>query len=285
LTTERNTPCPCGSGKKYKKCCAADAVKADNVRVNRLIAYQGQIGQLREAFCQAYIATKKAATQNIEHGLVRDADAAGQTISCRKGCGECCTTYYIAASLQECEAIVYWLYQHEDVLRHFLRAAASWRTKVSGASHCFDTINHLYGKIVLSQATEEEKQTFREAMDDYEGQHIACPALVDGACSIYEVRPYVCACVVSASPPEWCHLSHPDHSRMNFIKTELPLAKDMSYFVRPKSGIIFASMPLLVSDILNGGYAALAAVPGLEALQQTVFSDPAVQSVLRQSQI
>lgn len=281
---ERNDPCPCGSGRKYKKCCAAtDATRPnDNISINRLIAYKGQVGRRREQFCLEYTVVKKAATQHIEQGLDRDAAAAGKAISCRKGCGECCSTYYIAASLQECEAIVYWLYQHEDVLQRFLQAVKGWQTKVTGAK-CFDTINRLYGRNILAQATEEEKQAFRTAMDEYEGQHVTCPFLADGACAIYEVRPYVCASVVSISPAEWCRISHPDHRSMSYLKTELPLAKDIPYFVQPKSGILLASMPLLVFDILSGGYAALAEIPGLEVLQQMAMSDPEVIEAIRQN--
>ncbi len=282
---ERNAPCPCGSGKKYKKCCnviSTTPVSSD-VIINRVIAYKGNLGRQRERICQEYIATKRTVTQSIKRGLTRDAAAADKTISCFKGCGECCSTYYIAASLQECEAIVYWLYQHDEILLHFLQTITGWQTLFASASDCLDTINQLYGKVVLSQATDEERQTFRSAMHDYESRHITCPFLKNGACYIYEVRPYVCASVVSLSPYEWCRQSHPDHSRMIFLKTELPLAKDMPYFVRPKSGILFAAMPMLVHDILREGYAALSAIPGLEVLRQVAMSDPEVLDVLKRS--
>jgi len=282
--SERNASCPCGSGKKYKKCCGKANVARlpDNVELNRRIAYQGQVGRRREQFCLEYVATKRAVTKNIEHGLSRDAASLGQPITCRKGCGECCATYFIAASLQECEAIVYWLYQHEEILHHFLGAFENWQTNVAGITESITTINHLYGKNILARITEEEEQAFRAAMTDYEGRHITCPCLIDGACSIYEVRPYVCASVVSVSPAEWCSLSHPDHKRMSYLKTELPLAQDMPYFVRPKSGVLFASMPQLVFDILNQGYNALASIPGLEALPQAAVGDPEVLTVLHQ---
>ncbi len=54
----RNDRCPCGSGKKYKKCCGSveDVINigkaADSIRFNRQIAYIGAVGHKKEAFCQ-----------------------------------------------------------------------------------------------------------------------------------------------------------------------------------------------------------------------------------------
>jgi len=31
MKTGRNDPCPCGSGKKYKKCCLADRITQENI--------------------------------------------------------------------------------------------------------------------------------------------------------------------------------------------------------------------------------------------------------------
>ena len=282
--TERNAPCPCGSGKKYKRCCGETGPSAasDPISLNRAIAYRGDIGRRRENFCREYIATKREVTGNIEQSLKQDAAALEKTISCAKGCGTCCNLY-IAASLQECEAIVYHLYQHEAALRHFLQTIDAWRDKIVSISECFSTINSLYGKKILSQATEEEKQTFRTAMDFYETRGIPCPFLVDNACSIYEVRPYVCSGVVSVSPADWCQPSHPEHNSMKYLKNSMRLDKDMPYFVRPDSGVFFGNMPLFVNDILAEGYAALSAIPGLQSLQGLAFSDAEVLAEIRRS--
>ncbi len=280
--TGRNDPCPCGSGKKYKKCCGQieQTGRPDALAMHRAVAYRGQVGQRREAFCRTYISAKETVIRKIEQSLQNQAEAVSQAISCHKGCDECCKLF-VAASLQECEAIVYYLYQHEDALRYFLRSGEVWRERIASIAECFNAINNLYGKNILSRATAEESQAFHAAMDAYQGHDIPCPFLVDGACSIYAVRPYVCAGVVSLSPAEWCRLSHPDHQRMVYIKTEMPLEQDLPYFTRPRSGLFFASMPLLVYDILHQGYAALSTIPGLEALQSEAMADPEVLAVLR----
>jgi hypothetical protein len=280
--TERNAPCPCGSGKKFKRCCgnAVQASSTDPRALNRAIAYAGALGRRRESFCREYTAIKKQALENISKGLVEDTAKLGEVISCHCGCSDCCSLY-IAASLQECEAIVYWLYQHGETLDAFLSNIKVWQKNIQAASTSFNTINALYGKKLLSHASDEEKEKFRWAMEEYESQNISCPFLFDNACSIYEVRPYVCAGVVSISPAEWCRSSHPDHRRMKYMKTEIKHEKDMPYFIRPRGGLLFANMPQLVMDILDGGYASLAAIPGLEGIQQQINLDPEVLSIIR----
>lgn len=280
--TERNGPCPCGSGKKYKKCCgqARQPPVGDPRALNRAVAYAGVIGRRREAFCREYSATKKQALESISRGLMEDAAKLGETVSCHRGCSACCSLY-IAASIQECEAIVYWLYHHPEMLDTFLSNMSLWQDRLLAASSSFNTINTLYGKKLLSHVSDEEKEIFRKAMAEYESHGIDCPFLVDRACSIYDVRPYVCAGVVSVSPSEWCRPFNPDHRRLRFMKTEIKHEKDTPYFIRPRGGVLFANMPQLVMDIIDGGYAALASIPGLEALQQQVSLDPEVLSVLR----
>jgi len=276
---ERDAPCACSSGQNNSKCCATFSPSyADIVNTNRLIAYVGRFGMRRSQFCQEYIATKNAVIKAVELGLVREAAASDRAITCRKGCAHCCKLFAMA-SLQECEAIVYWLYQHEEALQHFLGAIGSWLDQVSSAS-CLATITRLYSKIIFSRADDEECQSFRLAMDDYESRYISCPFLHNDACTIYEVRPYVCATVVSISTPEWCHPSHPKHGNMIHLKTELPIEKDIPYFVRPTSGFLFASLPVLVYDILRDGFSALAAIPGLDMIYSMAMSDPAVMSEL-----
>ena len=61
----RNDPCPCGSGKKYKKRCWATGDSRaginqdiDYIAINRDIAYRGEIGRKRKAFCIDYIKIK-----------------------------------------------------------------------------------------------------------------------------------------------------------------------------------------------------------------------------------
>src|SRR4030042_3910809 len=113
----RNDPCPCGSGKKYKKCCGriaesnfdhSRAIKS--IDLFKRLAYLGDIGRRRKQFCYHYMAQKEISLAKMETAQIEATYALGERISCHKGCYYCCAER-VKASLQECEAIVYFLYQ------------------------------------------------------------------------------------------------------------------------------------------------------------------------------
>ncbi len=133
----RNAPCPCGSGLKYKRCCGAGGSGLPPaIARTRALAYQGEMGRQREAFCREYTAYKQAELRAIATGLRQTLAARGQTVTCGKGCAACCHVY-VVATLQECEAIVYYLYQHGDILLSFLRNYALWKAAVMGIRDTF----------------------------------------------------------------------------------------------------------------------------------------------------
>ena len=280
MTPERNAPCPCGSGKKYKKCCGLNEVhKPDNISINRAIAYKGAIGRARQGFCESYAGLKKTWIADIENKMRQDLAAQDKTISCASGCSHCCK-FFVAASLQECECIVHYLYQHEEVFQHFLRTFEVWKDRVLKNERTFQKINNLHFKISSGKATEDERRLFSEACADYVRAGITCPFIRDGACAIYEVRPYVCAGVVAATPGEWCAHDHPRHTEALTYKMTTKQVSDMPYFVPLKTGQVDASMPLMVYNILRGGYSALGMIPGLEKLRDEALNDGEVRAIL-----
>lgn len=271
MEPERNALCPCGSGKKYKKCCGLTAGQnrmPDYVAINRAMAYQGVIGRQREAFCVDYTAFKVAKFLEIRSALKQEVASTKATVSCSRGCAHCCTQF-VVASLQECECIIYYLYQHDKVLEHFRRAFDDWRDNILKIEGCFRKINDLGEKINLGQATNEDRRLFDEESRVYARQDNPCPFLVDGACSIYEVRPYICANYFSISPPEWCHASHPRARQAIHMKIGLQLGNDIPYFALPKGNRIVSSMPFLVHRILEKGYDGLASITGVEGLKSS----------------
>jgi hypothetical protein len=279
----RNDPCPCGSGQKYKKChgLAAAPAQPDYVALNRLVAYKGAIGRAREAFCQEYRAAKLTVLAQIKEAFRRDADGLNRSVSCDRGCATCCQLF-IVASLQECEAIVHFLYERQEALTHFMGAFEHWQGRLNRASRSFQRINGLYRKTILGKESQAERADFNAASDEFAAHAIPCPFLHEDACSIYEVRPYVCAGVVSLSPPAWCAQGHPQHRQMVYLKSGLRHEQDLPYFMRPAGGLAFANMPTLVHEILTQGYAALASFPGLERLAGAA-DDPEVQAILAAS--
>jgi Fe-S-cluster containining protein len=196
----RNDPCPCGSGKKYKKCCGA-AVRPDFFEINRDIAYRGRVGLQRKEFCINYIEEKKERLVSVRQTQIDKVKELGKVITCQKGCHFCCS-FHVQATIQECEAIVYYLYQNNDILRDFLLRYPEWREEVRRKGDLFKYSNRLR-KIDTPSA-----QVIMERLDDenrnYDRQGVLCPFLRDGLCSIYEVRPYMCAALIAVSPPEYC---------------------------------------------------------------------------------
>jgi Fe-S-cluster containining protein len=250
------------------------------VEVNRTIAYRGAVGKRREAFCAAYAASKKTTLTNIADNLRKEADASGKTISCGRGCSHCCKLL-VVASLQECEAIVHHLYNHEATLKLFLRNFARWNERILRIEGSFRRINTLHAKITAGEASEAEIKEFDAQCDTYALQDIPCPFLADNACAIYEVRPYVCARIVAVTPSEWCRAGHPRQTEAMHLKAQMQFEKDMPYFAPLAGDCVFSSMPFLVYRLLYEGYDALSTVPGLEKLKDEAYADPEVQAALR----
>ncbi len=283
MNTDRNGPCPCGSGKKFKKChglVTAIPAKPDPLAVNRLIAYTGVIGKRREIFCREYAVVKRTTLAGIAERLRQEAVTTNKTISCGRGCSHCCKMF-VVASLQECEAIVYHLYQNEPSLRLFLKNFPRWNERILRIEGPFRRINELHALMTAGEATENEIQQFELECDAYAKADIPCPFLLDNACSIYELRPYVCARIVAITPADWCSAAHPRQYEAIHLKAQMQFEKDMPYFEKVTSDCIFSSMPFLVYSLLAEGYMALSRVPGLENLKETVDNDPEVQEALK----
>jgi Fe-S-cluster containining protein len=285
MGTDRNAPCPCGSGKKYKKChglASSQAAKTppDKLEVNRVIAYKGEVGRRREAFCAAYATAKKATLAAVAERLQQEAATNDKTISCGRGCSHCCKMF-VVASLQECEAIVHHLYYHEPTLRLFRRNFARWNERILKIESSFRRINAIHARMTAGEASEAESNEFDTECDRYALQDIPCPFLADNACAIYEVRPYVCARIVAVTPSEWCRAGHPRQTEAMHLKAQMQFEKDMPYFTPLASDCVFSSMPLLVYRLLNDGYDALITVPGLEKLKDEAYNDPEVQAALK----
>jgi len=281
---ERNAPCPCGSGKKYKKCCGLNALRTpapDLFAKNRAIAYKGEIGQRRLAFCKAYAAAKRDGLAGIETRLRQAATEMGQTITCHKGCGHCCDVY-VFADLQESENIVHYLYEHQDALQHYLQQYPRWKGNVDSLGATLSHIDKNQERVLFGTATEDDRQTFNNDLVAYADLRNQCPFLLDSVCTIYEVRPYVCAGVVSTSPPAYCTPDHPDHKESQLVKAEFLPQNDVPYFIPTKAAINFGCMPALVQQILKYGYAFLSTIEGLEDMHRQATDDPEVRAVLAQ---
>jgi hypothetical protein len=280
----RNDPCPCGSGKKYKKChgaaAADDSVPAGNLGINRQIAYKGKIGQMRRDFSVAFIRNKQDAIRNIEKTQAEMADSRGERITCHKGCSFCCTQY-VDASLQEAEAIVQYLYENEGALNNFLQAYPGWRERVRSCGDSFRRIVRQW------ERNGDSGWICRKTVDggiatlyDFTVANIPCPFLHDSACIIHEVRPYACAGAFATSPAELCKPLNRNRAK---IYTTVPpgLLEDTSFYYRNLAQPVQDVLPIMVYNILNYGLIGMPDIPGLEGLSREFMDDPDVSPILK----
>ena len=246
---------------------------------NRTIAYKGGIGKEREEFCISYIRHKIAVFEQIQQEISDQIEHNGKKFTCRKGCPYCCVLY-IEADIQECEAIVYYLYHNSNVLSIFLEQYPIWRQKTGKYGDLLMIHYQALHKMRREEyAVINQIEELADTLLDYQWLNVPCPFLRDNMCLIYEVRPYVCATHYTTSPAEWCSPLNPFQS--DVYRTETRGDKsDLSFYHEQLGEPVISSMPLLVYEILEGGFSYLANVTGLKSLEEVVMNDPEVKALL-----
>lgn len=266
MSPERNEPCPCGSGKKYKKCCGAAPVERDLFTHNRGIAYSGEIGRARQQFCVNYAAYKKEMISRGERMLREEISAGGKTITCKDRCSKCCVLY-VFATLQEADCITHYLYRHEDVLQHFLSAYKDWYKGLGEFRNRMERLDRMIGKSRTGRLNHHEMERMQTDIHAYTMCKLRCPFLIDDSCSIYEVRPFVCARLVATTPVEECQFDDPAANRAKYRRFRFNIEEDMPYFIQTRERVVFGCVPEMVHRILEGGYSFLGSIGGLEQLK------------------
>jgi Fe-S-cluster containining protein len=281
----RNDPCPCGSGKKYKKCCGSTThhhiekkPRIDYFKLNREIAYKGEIGQKREVFCTQYIKHKKTIFKKATKEQLEYTKARGETITCHKGCSFCCAQH-IPASLQECEAIVYYLYHNAVAFTAFLEAYPTWITAIGKNKDLFYKIGQLYNEMVASGFAKEKQQAFINEAALFNDLNIPCPFLIKEECTIYEVRPWVCASYFVTTPEEWCNPSNPNKPKVYLDLFEGDI--ELDFWDKRLQDLVHLPMQIGVYEILKGGFVYLSAIPGLQNLRYEIVKDPEIKPILK----
>ena len=282
----RNDPCPCGSGKKYKRCCGSVSSisgrmpeQIDLVKLNRAIAYKGRIGRQREEFCIRYTKHQQALNEEVMAELIKDAKSKGKTVSCHIECSFCCTEQ-IQASLQECEAIVYYLYSHEEALKAFTREFPAWHSEVSKHEDIIERLSQYFNEMNRCEFSEESMEAYVQEGTDYARLNLPCPFLQNGRCLIYEVRPYVCANLIVTTPTEWCNPTNPKWEEREFtIRRFGKGSVALPFYYDIPNSIESVVMPLMVYGILINGFWYLSDLTGLKSLKVEALNDPEVRAI------
>jgi Fe-S-cluster containining protein len=206
----RNSPCPCGSGRKYKFCCSPSAInllgdRVELFKLNRDIAYIGGSGIQRKNFCTGYMSKKQEIFEELDR---RQNDiAASGAITCGSGCTHCCILM-VGATIQEAELIVYYIYRNEELLNYFIDIYPVWISKLKEVDNLLREQAKRNNASAKGKFKEEPRYDcnymlsaslslrWRYSLENravFAEQKLYCPFLREGICSIYEVRPFYCA--------------------------------------------------------------------------------------------
>ena len=251
MNAGRDDSCLCGSGQKFTKCCGV--VRSSSGRSEMSVVFQsnmrqqysGALGKVREDAVLCYTEEKKIAIREVEADQITRAMADGEQISCQKGCA-CCCYFFVDATIQECEAIAYYLFTHQDVLEVFIKNYQLWRLKAKGVDKNFD-------ELAQSVNREDFISRLKSALRAYHALNIPCPFLSENVCAIHEVRPWVCVGVVAVTPAAWCNPGDPDYLHVKYISSEVLLAKEPAFSKPTKIRSVESTMPATVFSLLASG--------------------------------
>ncbi len=194
----------------------------------------------------------------LEREVLDQTERDGEIITCHKGCAYCCSVY-IEATLKECEAIVYHLYQNEKALASFLRQYPGWRRRTRQlADQCAEAIRQVR-KPGQNGAVHRD---LADALLFYKLQNIACPFLNEGSCSIYSARPFTCAAHFATTPPEWCIPLDPRQPKIYKGSFADEIA-DLSFYHQHLSDPCLTFMSVKVHEILQKDFTCLSQISGL----------------------
>ena len=255
-----------------------------SIALNRKVAYMGKLGRSRESFCQSYIKEKRKAIILITQKLLKAIESEGKTTPCKQGCiySTCCNEY-VEANLQECEAIVYYLYQNENILEAFLKNYEMWRQKEKEALEIYK--NKQTGqreiralKIPPIQKIQKMERLQDELSEQYYKLNLPCPFLDNNQCLIYEVRPLMCVAYYSVDPIGLCSPLSTEMSRLK--RADLTSFFNDRTFYYAKLDLPFVPlMPLGVYRIITEGYSYLSTIRGITNIRNDAMREPEIASM------
>lgn len=206
-------------------------------------------------FCAGFTIQKKAALKLIDEEIKTIIRNENKEITCRKGCAVCCVLF-IEANIQECAAIADYLGQQPNILKAFISRYENWRHQMRQRGDAFSRCEKILHEDPRSELSEEDRTLSIEALKNYQKQNIPCSFLDAGACSIYEVRPYVCANHYVTTPREWCRAENWCNSEFSdkpkIYMTDIDVIDDLCFYMKLKKPVI-GFMPTMVYRILTEG--------------------------------
>jgi Fe-S-cluster containining protein len=253
----------------------------DPIKLNKQIAYNGALGKARKKFGTEQLKQLQDINERIMQSQIKEAQDCNKTITCRKGCSACCSQY-VPASLQECEAIVYYLYKHESKMNSFLDNYTKWKAEIYKNQDVLCNIYNAFNEMWKADFSEESQRNVAELGSAYTKLNIPCPFLKNNACLIYDARPLVCSSQVAVTPAEWCNPANPDSAKQELI---LMLPDNFSFlpFYQESFNSINLNglcMPFVVYNIIEGGFLYLTQLNDKNDLLDEAVKDEEVKKIL-----
>ena len=185
MSVERNAPCPCGSGRKYKKCCFLGE-REPGLRDPRTVAGRGlaKVDEVLKVFLPLV-------ESRGEH-----------TIACGPGCSACCNNF-VRCSLPEALLIADFLRRPENaaVRARFEAKLPAWR---DGAGGLAEQLTALLDASGGSEPQGAAWARFNQLGSEYALRGNLCPLNHEGRCEIYPVRPTICRSVHVLDTAQYC---------------------------------------------------------------------------------
>jgi Fe-S-cluster containining protein len=213
-------------------------------------ACTGQSGRWRQQFCRNYSTVINQIIAEHHSLLLKKLEAREETISCRKGCSQCCYQH-IGISLAHGIYITDYLYSNSKLQHAFLKDYANWYAVVGPVSEEIDVHQHQ----AAAQLKKYETWWFLVSapLNRYFRLAMPCPFLKDGSCTIYSLRSASCAGHYSVNPPELCSANNIEGSpTYNLTLRESDCQKLVA--LAPQELFVYQmTMPILIYRLLTEG--------------------------------
>lgn len=247
--------CPCGSQLELSNCCISEEIALlKHDCITKLACPE------RVTWAIEYIKQKTVQNEYILTEQEAYAESIGEKITCLKKCSTCCVEF-ISARLEECDAIVIYLYLYPKLMNQFLTNFDAWYNNITSDGDVLSETSDAYQKAFETRSAEDKKR-FESMALTYARKHARCPFLRDDLCMIYPIRPYTCSTYAVITDKKYCA---PDLAEEVYIKHKQKVRSsvnplqfddqyvDLKYYLDLKGCLLFGPMPTLIHQMLLQG--------------------------------
>lgn len=223
----------------------------DLPRINEIKSqsYQGDLGSQCKEFTRQYGHLLKLIFNDIKVKVSTYTESGERSITCSKGCGTCCYQF-ISVSVSHALFIADYLYASKKAMQVFLTGYDKWLGCFENNPKAVSVLDNLEEFTTKAAVVKHYSQ---ELCTDYHKLDIQCPFLFNGQCSIYVVRPVVCATYFSLSPVNRCQADSDFQPLILQITPSEIYLRRMAELANHRWHMHQESLPKLVYKLLTQG--------------------------------